>query len=428
MLDAFNAMIERSSAFFANERYQGIAGGISARRPIFKVLFPIVRWASRSRLGNLVLLVIALLLYRAIRVPSGEALFQIGLSQNNERAFRRINEASARQQWSASINGSPVQLSTRLRSLLHLSLLWRLAGKLQQREGNGPFAHVQLVLTLTAWTIFRTSDFRGVQCVCIASDHSPAAFALVSIAQDRGLKTCYVQHAPVADYFPPLIYDLSILFDRASRAKYEASAANHRTTNKGRVIILPPFDEEASLPDLPHRPAYRIGLCLSYLWDTAGVGKLVLELLDHPSVESIRLRRHPRCKASLATLLRDKRVTESRSTRLAEFAQECDIALVPNSGVAIELLHLGRPVMYTPGTDFIANDYYGFVREGIIPLFRGEWLTAPKQLRRFFGDEWKERYAAFDETIAEPLEVSRTRAGKAFRDLVETPRPGFARG
>ena len=117
--------------------------------------------------------------------------------------------------------------------------------------------------------------------------------------------------------------------------------------------------------------------------------------------------------------MRHDKVSEPAWGNLSGFAETCDIMLVPNSGVAIELLHLGKPVFYTPDMDYIGSDYYGFVGAGVIPLFDPEWLDSPDRIDAFFGPEWRGRYAVFDETIVTPLPVSQALAGDAFRSLVE---------
>lgn len=421
-------LITSASLFFDSEQYRAVGIGIQRRRPLFRGVFAAVRMLSRSVFGNLLLVCAVILFYGALRSPPDGRLFQFGMSRNNIRVFRRLNIAASRADWNDAINGVPLSFLKRLSVMLSWRHLRNIAFVLTRHRSFSPFAHIQLVITGAAWCVFKQENFSRTRCVCVASDHSPVVMALLHVAREKKLRTCYAQHAPVADYFPPLNYDLSVLFDRASVSIYARAAAEDDAGRAGSIIVLPPFGEDATMPSLPCRPSYRIGLCLSYLWDPEGVEGLVLNLLDHRAVSSIHLRRHPRCRASLSKLLQNKRVMESTAADISEFSRQFDVALVPNSGVTIELLHFGIPVMYVSGTDFIKDDYYGFVRDKIVPAFDPAWLEDPQKLRSFFGEEWKKRFAFFDQTLIEPLEIARARAGKAFRDLVETPLADFRKG
>lgn len=412
------SLIASATLFFNDARYRIVGDGIARKRPLLGRLFRLIGLLSHARLGNALLIAAVILGYRPLRRPGDGPLFQYGWSENNERVFRQANAAAGRPEWDAQINGKPFSFGRRLAILGRLDALWRMAGALTKGRTENPFVHTQLVLTGAAQLAFSCEDFAELRCICIASDHSPIVMGLLEVARRKRLRTCYIQHAPVAEYFPPLDYDLTILFDRASVAIYERAAAHRNVSSKGQLVILPPFDADAVQPTAGARP-YRIGLCLSYLFAAENLTSLIGELVDHPAVASVHLRRHPRCKADLSELMRHDKVSEPAWGNLSGFAETCDIMLVPNSGVAIELLHLGKPVFYTPDMDYIGSDYYGFVGAGVIPLFDPEWLDSPDRIDAFFGPEWQGRYAVFDETIVTPLPVSQALAGDAFRSLVE---------
>lgn len=415
----FSALLDRAGAFFQHERFEGTGQAIARKRPHLRYIFGLVEILGRTRLGNVFMISLVVLTYRILRSPSAGPVFEFGMSDDNIRVLKRANSAASRDQWDAAINGRPLSLAKRFGVLGQGAALWRVAAQLAGRHMNSGFSHAQLVLTCAAFLVYRREEFHCVTCVCVASDHSPIGLGLLHAAREKGLRTCYIQHAPVADYFPPLDYDLSLLFDRASVRIYERAAMNRGVASVGDIAILPPFEQEAITPSMPHAPPYRVGLCLSYLFDALSVARLIEELLAIENVRSISIRRHPRCKADFSGLQVDRAVTEAPRATLVEFAQSCDIALIPNSGVAIELLHLGMPVMYTPGVDFIGYDYYGFVREGIVPVYDPDWLTSPSSLAHFFGDEWRQRFVIFDETTVESLAALRARAGSAFKELAE---------
>lgn len=402
--------------FYESERFLPVGDGIVKKRPHFRYLFALVGALSRVRLGNAVLLSLVILFYRPLRVPRSGPLFQYGLSANNERMFRQLNGAAGREEWSTDVNGRRASLSLRIRTVLSGAQIWGMAGSLTAAPGCQPFAHTQLVLAGAAYVFFSRHGLSGVHLVCIANDHSPMSMALQSVAKQLGVRRCYLQHAPVAEYFPPLDYELSVLFDRNSLSTYERAATQRGSRNRGQVIFLPPYASDCAPVEL-REPPFRVGLCLSYLFDHTAVRDLIETLEARPEVSDVLLRRHPRCKADI-TSLRSIRTQECQQPSLAEFLAGCDIVLVPNSGVAIECLHLGRPTFYVAGTDYIEDDYYRFVANGVVPRFDPTILMDREAILSPFDDGWRQRFAWYDETVTTPMADLRRVAGEAFLRLV----------
>jgi hypothetical protein len=409
--------VAQARLFYESRRFLPVCDGIVKKRPHFRYLFAVVGALSRVRLGNVVLLSLVILFYRPLRVPRPGPLFQYGLSANNERMFRQLNGAAGRDEWNTSVNGRRAPLSLRLGTLLGGTQIWRMAGSLTAAPGCHPFAHTQLVLAGAAYVFFSRHGLSGVHLVCIANDHSPMSMALQSVAKHLGIRRCYLQHAPVAEYFPPLDYELSVLFDRNSLSTYERAATQRGSRNGGRVVFLPPYTSDCAAVELRKAP-YRVGLCLSYLFDHTAVRDLIETLEARPEVSDVLLRRHPRCKADM-TGLRSVRTQERQDPSLAEFLAGCDILLVPNSGVALECLHLGKPTFYVAGTDYIEDDYYRFVANGIVPRFDPTILTDREAILSPFDDRWRQRFVCYDETVTTPLADLRRAAGEAFLRLAQ---------
>lgn len=410
------AALARARSFFDHQRYYSIEGGISRKRPIFQYIFRVVAMLSRSRVGNAALMIGSILFYRGFRVPKPHPLFQLGLSFNNERMFRALNEAAGHPEWNDAINGIAASPVKRLLALLQLKLLWSLSGELAARPSRNALAHTQIILTAASVLFYRRHVLDRVGLVCISCDHSPIVIGLLETARQQHIPSCYIQHAPVADYFPTLDYDLAVLFDRESAEIYERAAMNRGEINRAEVVLLPPFQEDFVPVDLPP-PPYRIGICLSYLFNEDAVQDLIQILLQKSVINSIFLRRHPACKANLGALL-SSAVEECSSPAVGGFLEKCDIILVPNSGVTIECLHKGKPTYYVSGTDDIEDDYYGFVAEGILPRFAPEIFTNPGLICAAFDADWRLRFAKYDPTIETSLESLRLRTGEAFRRLM----------
>ena len=411
-------LLSEVSNLYNHPRVIGAGGAIIRKHPRLKPIFSLAHRVSQTGLGNMAMLVTIVLFYYPFRRPIGGAIFQYGMSANNIRSFKRINACAGQSDLDPMINGKRLSFSRRFSCLFPLSKLWYVSNVLKHQRAKSPFSHAQLVITSAAWLIYGQEDFSKIEIICVASDHSPITMALLHIARSRHIKTCYLQHAPVANHFPPLNYDLAVLFDRQSLALYEEAAANRDTVNKGKVIILPPFEQNATSISVG-KPPFRIGIFLNYLFDEPALSALIAALVDHPNVGSIHIRRHPRCKADIHELTKYASVDEPKSASVVEFISQCDIALVPNSGVAIEALHLGVPTFYTPGVDYIENDYYGFVQAGILPIFDIGVIACADKIAAFFDKSWLRNFTIYDETSAVDLTHSQNIAGTVFQALLK---------
>lgn len=409
-------LIDEAGLFFNDRRLLSLEGGIGRKQPYFRVLFWFVGVLSRWSIGNFLLLAAALIFYRGIRNPSNAVLFQLGLSANNERMFRRLNSAAGYPQWNEAINGERAPFRQRLLALAGGRKIRALVRGLTAQRSDSALAHTQLVLCAAAFAYYDRCDLGRLKLVCISCDHSPVVMGLLAVARERGLRTCYIQHAPVADYFPPLNYDLAILFDHETVEKYQTSALSRGVQGRAQIVFMPPFRTNfVRVAITQHK--FRIGICLGYLFREQEVGSLIASLADDSNVASVILRRHPRCKADLAQLC-GRGAVESKSSDLDDFLDNCDIILVPNSGAAIECLHKGKPTFYVAGLDDIEDDYYGFVSGGIVPRFTQEVLVSGNTVVAPFDDEWETRFRRYDATIEFPIEVLNRRAAQAFVQLL----------
>ncbi|MEE1877665.1 hypothetical protein [Altererythrobacter litoralis] len=395
-----DSLIAESHAFNGQEIHADIGPGIARKRPAFRIIFPIVRLASRSRLANMLMVAAVVLGYRVIREPNGDAeVFQYGVSDNNVSAFTRLNEClDLRTRSAICMNGRPIPLGARLKIAISITPLRSAGGALRAQRHPDPLVHLQSVLAVAASVIFSVRPLSGnLKVVCIACDHSPIVMALLAAARQQGKRTCYVQHAPVTEHFPPLTYDLSILHDRASVEAYrKVSKRLNVPFNDDAVTILPPFAEAFRAPQVDP-PPYRIGICLSFLPDKPRIKELVASLSARRDVAGIHLRRHPRCSHDWSAIAGMPKVyLRSQQEVGVDFFAAVDIVLVPNSGVAIEALHFGKPTFFTTGADAFRDDYYGFVVGGILPVFSAESLNAPTD---FFDGGWKGRFLYHDETM-----------------------------
>lgn len=377
-----------------------------------------MRLVSRSRFANMLMVAVIVLSYRIIREPDQRMeIFQYGVSHNNVRAFKRLNQClDHRARSKICMNGRPIAVSARLKIALSASSLWGAGVALRAQRHPDPLVHLQSVLAVAAAVVFSVRPLSAnLQVVCIACDHSPIVMALLAAARRQGKATCYVQHAPVTEYFPPLTYDLSILYDRASIEAYRKAARRCDTAfDEETITLLPPFNETFRSPEVGTAP-FQIGICLSFLPNMTTLEELIMSLAGRGNVVAILLRRHPRCQQdwSAITALPKVELRPQGEPALDFFAQ-ADIALVPNSGVAIEALHYGCPTFFVPGADPFPDDYYGFVAEGLLPVFSVKSLNVPTI---FFDAAWQDRFLYYDETLAAPIYALHQKVQSSFMKI-----------
>lgn len=418
---ALESFVKELHRFHGQEIYAELGSAIVRKKPYFHLVFLLIRSVSRSRLGNFFLLCGVLLGYRVFRYPlPGRRIFQYGVSQNNVLSFERLNHCLAKQGVSdISMNARPASLIVRLKACFSLGAMWMAAGVLSQSCHKRPLVHVQTVIGCASLLLYSRNPLPSeVKVVCVASDHSPVCQALLFLARKEARKTCYIQHAPVSDHFPPLIYDLSILFDRASLLAYEHAGVRQGSMNNSTIVLLSPFKEEFRRPRIGQKP-YNIGFCLSFLPNLKKVSEILSELSSNPHVSRILLRPHPRCRKNLSHLLEIEKVDLNIDQKTADgFFRTVDIVLVPNSGVTIESLHSGRPTFYVPKMDFLPDDYYGFVKNGVIPIFKSNDIQFLSRMMAFFDESWVKRFSYYDETVNKTHIEASSQVGEAFFELL----------
>lgn len=405
--------------FYEQDVYENLGSSISNQRPIFRLIFSIVRIASKSCFLNMILVAAVILGYRLLREPNKDTrIFQYGMSENNIAAFKRLNQCLSSEIVNGiSINGRRIPFHGRLKAVLSLRCLWQVAGLLTAQRHLSSLAHLQSVLAVAGAVTFsvRPMDDR-LQVVCVANDHFAICMALMAAARQQKKATCYLQHAPVTEHFPPLDYDLSILFDRRSVDAYRKAAQRRAVPfNEDAIVLLPPFAEEFRDPQAGSAP-YRIGICLSLLPDVQKINEKVCSLTARTDVAAIYLRRHPRCRQNWSTIAALQKVElRTQNEAAVDFFAKVDIALVPNSGVAIESMHYGRPTFFLPGMDALPHDYYGFVSAGVLPNFSIKVFDAPTA---FFDSAWKSRFKSYDETVFTSLTSLRAEVEGVFTRLL----------
>ena len=417
----FHRIANEIAAFFGQEHYKSFGPAIAARKPAFRQVFLCAALAAATTAGACLLILAAYLFYPQFRRPMrGGCVFQFGLSANNERSFRRLNENMGWNEGNdVEMNRARIPLGARMRRL-SFGRLWRAAQALHGGRSENPFIITQQALGCAARMLFDAclADVRPL-LVVVANDHSPTCVALRHCARDRGLPVLYIQHAPVNRHFPPLTFDLSILYDEVSREDYRASALSHGLPDVMETVILSPFRRSFRMPAVRSLPL-RIGICLGLLTARDAIAELVGTLDALPHVSEIHIREHPRSRGNGRSFkVGGKVALRPRGESLEQYLMEVDVILVPNSGVCIECLHHGKPAFYLPHADKYATDNYGFLSAGILPIFDIAKLADADALNAPFDGAWRTRFSRFDATESNSVEEMEGEVRRAVGRLLQ---------
>lgn len=409
------------SDFYEQDVYRDIGPALEKQSKKNKFLFGIVRLCAGRRTLDFFLMLLFAVFYRGYRLPEkGALVFQYGITENNKRAFKKLNDCFD-DNLKEVISTNYRSASLRERCLVALSSireLWRGALLLKDRSSKSPYIHMQLLMGGGACSFYRGSNsLSGVKVLCVANDHSPVPRVLMLLSQLEGIKVCYMQHAPVTEYFPALTSDLAILYDKHSLNVYKKKATKVGIKFNSTVALLPPFEERFKSPNL-NSESQVLGVCLSRLPNLEELNRLLKRMVGLNNVNSIILRPHPASKSDISDLLRNEKVSEQKKfLDISNFLDEVDLVLVPNSGVAIECLHHGIPTFYTPGVDEVPDDYYGFVKKGVLPVLGDADLNLGS-VREFFNEAWEEIFSEYDLTVEKSLEECRRSVYVEFLKLL----------
>lgn len=190
--------------------------------------------------------------------------------------------------------------------------------------------------------------------VVMANDHNSINRALCLAARAQGVRSFYVQHAPVSSLFPRLLFDTAFVDGEHAAAIYreKPSATEIVVTGAGRYGPLVP---RAPLAELGRPPVVALALnklddsaiFLAYLERVRGLG-LPVVVRPHPGMSA----------ADLGFLPRDVAVDRAPT---ADHLAAIDILIAGSSGILLDAFMAG--VVPVAATDLSrAGDYYGFVR------------------------------------------------------------------
>ncbi len=195
-----------------------------------------------------------------------------------------------------------------------------------------------------------------------ANDHLFKNRALLLAGKNNNIKTVYLQHASVSEYFPPLKYDLSLLEGEDTLDKYRSR--NKEISGTVELIGMPKFDDFYSFKAV--RQSIRtIGVGGNLLDDNNEVHKLLISLSKRFPDRNIIYRPHPRDIREIdlpAGIMK----SDSRAVPEFEFLKELDFLIASHTSTHLEATLLNIESIYYEFGSPPVSDYYGYVRHGMI--------------------------------------------------------------
>lgn len=419
--DVVQEVLETTAAFYGDRALAALRHQVASSRASLTFILWSVAILRRSRIGLILLLCGALIFYpRKWFAGTRTDIYAVSLTHNNTRALERIAPELAAQGYAYQNNNK--RISWRIR-MLQLRRCSNMVSRLHELGAPDEFVFLNQLFTMICFGLFE-ADLKKAssRLVLVANDHSPPTIAVLAAARTLNIKTCYIQHGPVTEHFPPLTVNLALLFSQKARSCYLSAAQRHKTPLATKICLLPPLEDPVEALRSPPSP-FKICVALSKFVDRHQFQDLLARLLETPQIAEVYISRHPRCEMALENLTDDDTRIRilPRGTTAQQICRDADVCLVGNSGVAIEFLHFGCPTFYIPPADPNQYDYYGFCDAGVLPVFTFDLLDKPTDMARSFDAAWMNAIVQFDPGFAKDQYDYRGQIRDQLASLLPTP-------
>jgi len=210
------------------------------------------------------------------------------------------------------------------------------------------------------------------EVIIISNDHLPWFRALTVAARELSIPTVYLQHACVADNFPPLRNALSLLEGQDALDKYQA----HGKSITGHVALvgMPKYEEYRTKRNVSKKLRH-LGIPYNLTDDLPRITQTVTAIQARlPNIE-ITLRKHPRdLRPFPDELAPSVQWSDAQQESALEFLQYQDVIISGESSIHLEAALMNVSSIYysfQPGR-FPVTDHYGFIANGLIAETKGE--------------------------------------------------------
>ena len=296
-------------------------------------------------------------------------------SINNQRSLNRIVESLRFNNISISIIDKGVSyvhypmIPISLFSVMALPFCWKLFLGVTESEKRimTYFIDNYILSPGLVWFYYKIIRDATPDCVIMANDHGYSRKALEYVCEDYGVKTIYVQHAPVCDNFPELHFKYNFLDGQDSFTKYTLCGKKIQ----GETFLLGAIRHDNLAEYRKNRtvqPRKTIGVGVNPLDDIQVLSSFCTGLMDIYPGYDLKIRLHPSIKDFNLSIKKPDRVfiTSARDENVIDFFDTIDFLIAGDSGIHLDAVLSGVPTVVANFTRSGYVDSYDFVSCGML--------------------------------------------------------------
>jgi hypothetical protein len=329
---------------------------------IFELL---IRWAYLIYRGLLSIRYFFFNCYKSL--PSCDVLF-LSVTGNNFRTLQPIQQKTE--------NSAIFRISNRfLYKTAFYAMIYSpiVFGKYLKAKGYMKKAYVRKFLDFSlsygyfieAQTILNKIN---PKMLILANDHSYPQRAFLRVAQNLNIKTGYVQHASVANHFPPLEFDYAFLDGQESLDKYLSNGKVCKSTvflsGSSRFDIIQTIRSSEKSGNI-----IKCGIAINSLDKLEKIEQLIKLLQTNINDIEIAIRPHPAMQLSLWKIFASANqcsISDSKTENPFVFIGNNNVFISGESSFHLDVALLGKVSYYYNFTDYNNLDCYGYLASGLM--------------------------------------------------------------
>lgn len=201
--------------------------------------------------------------------------------------------------------------------------------------------------------------------VVIANDHTLHGRTVIICARKLGIKSLYVQHAGIAEFFPPLQMDYAFLDGDIAHQIYKTIDPD----NEAKVFEVgsPRFDHISRIR-LKRKKTGKIGIAVNKVDNFNKVADYInlmgqnneFVLRIHPAIKGVQLKEY-----KMLCHKYNIRISLPHNDSLENYLNDIDLLLACESYIHFDAVLSGIPSYYLEINDNF-SDHYGFLKENFI--------------------------------------------------------------
>ena len=198
----------------------------------------------------------------------------------------------------------------------------------------------------------------------ISSDHSAFPRALVKAANMYSIPTFYLQHASIAENYPPLFTKYALLEGEDSKQKYQKAG---ESSSDIYLVGISKYDSTKDWNN-SREGIKTIGVCTTRAMEKEQTEKVIKVIRSGIKDIDIVLRTHPstETRAKYANIISDceLKFSDSKSEDVFSFLKKIDCIISGNSSILLEASLMDILPIYLRYKD-VEYDKYSYVRNGV---------------------------------------------------------------